>query len=708
MLIKNPVQSKPKVVEQTTLSGDTEKKATGSLFSVKTNLSATKVDTGVKKPRIKTVVDDSPSVAPILKELFKDYEGKYKLVTTEEDLVEYMKSRPELGFDTETTGLNRYLDKLAGFSLGNDKDCIYVPLNHERGTNYNGDRKKLCEILKGDGRKYWGHNSKFDRGMMIIHAGTDIPMKWDSELAARILDNRDGAKLKDLYIKYVDPNAKFYEFSGLFKQPFTKYDPAVVGVYAAVDAMKHYMLGKYQEEVLRTKFPKSYKLMKNVELPLIDVVLDMELKGVAIDKPYYEKFAQELNQEMDEKLAFIQKDFPGFNPSSPKQVGEVLFDRLHLPDYSKKRATGEEFLKLLNHPIPQAILDYRGLKKALSTYVEAIPKCAVQDAEGNWVVHTTYHTIGADTGRFSSSDPNLQNQPRDNRFRYGFMARPGHKLVSTDFSQQEQAVLAGGSQDPKMLEGAEHGRDYYALMASIIWDLPYESCTKKGEHKDLRNKCKSIVLGVTYGMSAKSLAESLNSSDKSHFYTEDECKGILDKFYQGFPQVKVFQEACANFGKEHGYMTSVLGRRRYFKYLGKPAFECPDHPEVAETLNGLTYFNQIRACLDDARREGITVIDNRWKQQDEMRQTTNHYCQGSAADQTKVCMIAIFRDKDFHEKYHGQLLLQIHDEVITEFPEELAEEGGKYVAKIMEEVGSEVIGARIWCEPDVMDHWKKS
>lgn len=707
MLVKNPVQTVIKAVEEMPKSADKKDKPTGSLFAVKTDLQPTKVAKKSTAPRTKTVADDSMSVSATLKELFKDYEGKYKLVTTEEDLIEYMKSRPELGFDTETTGLNRYLDKLAGFSLGNDKDCIYVPLNHERGTNYNGDHKKLGEILRGDGRKYWGHNSKFDRGMMIIHAGTDIPMKWDSELAARILDNRDGAKLKDLYIKYIDPNAKFYEFSGLFKQPFTKYDPAIVGVYAAVDAMKHYMLGKYQEEVLRTKFPKSYKLMKNVELPLIDVVLDMELRGVAIDKPYYAQFAEELNKEMEEKLAFIQKDFPGFNPSSPKQVGEVLFDRLHLPDYSKQRKTGEEFLKLMNHPIPQAILDYRGLKKALSTYVEAIPNCAIQDDAGNWVVHTTYHTIGADTGRFSSSDPNLQNQPKDNRFRRGFIARPGHMLVSADFSQQEQAVLAGGSQDPKMLDGAAHGRDYYALMASIIWDLPYESCTKKGEHKDLRNKCKSIVLGVTYGMSAKSLAESLNDKDKSHFYTEDECKGILNKFYSGFPKVKEFQEACAEFGRTKGYMTSVLGRRRYFKYLGKPAFECPTRPDVAETLNSLQYYNQIRACLDEARKEGIEVIDNRWKQGDEMRQTTNHYCQGSAADQTKVCMIAIYRDKDFNEKYHGHLLLQIHDEVIAEFPEELAEEGGKHMAKIMEEVGSEVIGARIWCEPMCMKHWIK-
>lgn len=710
MLIRNPIvdksKSQPKV-DKAESGAEKKEKKSGGLFTVQTSLAPQKAEK-TATTRVKAVQDDSVAVSQTIRELFKHYEGHYKLVTTEEELVEYMSTRPELGFDTETTGLNRYLDQLAGFSLGNDNDCIYVPLNHIKGINYQGDRKKLEEILKMNDRKYWGFNSKFDRGFMILHAGFDVPMKWDGELAARLLDNRDSAKLKELYIKYIDSNAVFYEYKSLFKQPFVNYDPAVVGVYAGVDAMKHYIIGKYQEEVLRTHFPKSYKLMKNVELPLIDVVLDMELKGVAIDKPYYEKFAEELRAEMNAKLAEIQKDFPGFNPASPKQVAEVLFDRLRLPDYSKRRATGEEYLKEMNHPVPKAILEYRGLSKALSTYVEAIPNCAIQDKEGNWIVHTTYHTIGADTGRFSSSDPNLQNQPRDNRFRYGFMARPGHKLVSTDFSQQEQAVLAGGSQDPKMLEGAEQGRDYYALMASIVWDLPYESCTKKGEHKKLRNMCKSLVLGVTYGMSAKSLAEKLNSEDPNHHYDEDEANRILKKFYDGFPLVKEFQEECMEFGRTHGYMTTALGRRRYFKYLGRPAFECPEHPEVADTLNNLKYYNQIRACLDEAKAEGIQVIDNRWRQQDEARQTTNHYCQGTAADQTKVCMIAIFRDKDFHEKYHGQLLLQIHDEVITEFPEEFAEEGGKHVAKIMEEVGSQVIGARIWCEPESMIHWQKT
>lgn len=711
MLVKNPIQKKEAKPKESAEKATAQTKKSGGLFSVKTDLGVTAPSTKEATPRkSRAIPDDSLEVAEKMKRLFSKYEKRYKLVTTEEALIEYMSTRPELGFDTETNGKDFIYttDSLVGFSIGNENDCIYVPLFHEKGTNYQGDLGRLKEILTGGGRKYWGMNTKFDRLQMRLWAGFDIPMCWDAELAARLLDNREEAALKQQYILHIDPDEEFYNYSSLFKQKFSKYDPAIVGIYGGVDAIKHYVLGKEQEKRMQ-KFPKTMKLMRNVEMPLVDVVMDMEMRGVAIDKPYYEKFTAELRAEMDAKLEEIQRDFPGFNPNSPKQVGEVLFDRLRLPDESKKRSTGAEFLEKMNHPIPKAILEYRTLSKAISTYTEAIPNLAVQDEEGNWIVHTTYHTIGADTGRFSSSNPNLQNQPRDNRFRRGFIARPGHKLVSTDFSQQEQAVLAGGSQDPKMLEGANEGKDYYALMASIIWDLPYESCTKKGEHKKLRDRCKSIVLGVTYGMSAKSLAEKLNTDDPTHHYTTEECEGILKKFYSGFPLVKEFQEECAEFGETHGYMTTVLGRRRYFQFLGKPDFECPDNPEVADTLNGLKWWNQIRACLDEAKAEGIKVFDNRWKKQDEIRQTCNHYCQGSAADQTKVCMLAIYRDKDFHEKYHGQLLLQIHDEVITEFPEEFAEEGGKYVAKIMSDVGSEVIGAKIWCEPSpCMDFWMKT
>lgn len=726
MLIKNPVQQKPKSSEQS------EPKKAGKLFSVTTDLGATKPETKPTTTRAKKVVDDSLEVAQNMKKYFAKYEKRYKLVTTEEDLIAYMVERPELGFDTETDGKDDvWKDNLVGFSIGNERDCIYVPLFHEKGTNYQGDFGRLKEILTGGGRKYWGMNTKFDRSEMSIWAGDaclylrdpaqkalrphavrpegfDIPMCWDAEIAARLLDNREQVALKAQYILHIDPDEEFYNYSSLFKQKFSKYDPAVVGIYGGVDAIKHYILGKYQEKKMRKEFPRIYKLMKNVELPLIDVVMNMEMTGIAIDEPYYADFTASLRAEMDEKLGEIQRDFPGFNPNSPKQVGEVLFDRLRLPDHSKSRKTGEEWLAKIHHPIPKLILDIRKLSKSISTYTEAIPACAIKDENGIPIVHTTYHTIGADTGRFSSSGPNLQNQPKDNRFRRGFVARPGHKLVSCDFSQQEQAILAGGSQDPRMLEGANNGRDYYALMASIIWDLPYERCTKKGDHKHLRNRCKSIVLGVTYGMGSKSLCESLNNDSTDHVYTIEECDQILEKFYSGFPYVKKFQEECAEFGTNYGYMETVLGRRRYFQYLGKPAFDCPDHPEVADTLNGLKYWNQIRACLDEAKAEGIKVFDNRWKQQDELRQTCNHYCQGSAADQTKVCMLALWRDEEFREKYHGQILLQVHDELIAEFPDEFAVEGGKHMAEVMSEVGSEVGRAKIWCEPEVMEFWQKS
>lgn len=702
MLIRVPHSEQLK----SSTKSETRNEAKGKLFvtQVTTLEPKPKKARAVNKPK---VLDDSLEVARKMKELFSEYEGRYKLVTTEEELIEYMSTRPELGFDTETDGLDRYKDVVAGFSIGNADDCIYVPLNHKVGTNYTGDRERLKEILTANGRKYWGMNTKFDRGVMIIHCGFDIPMKWDGEIAARLIDNREEAKLKAQYILHIDPTAKFYEFKELFKQSFTNYDPKIVGIYGGIDAMKHYILGDWQKRLLEEHYPRIYKLMKNVELPLVDVVLDMELYGIAIDTDYYAQFDSELEKEMTEKLSVIQKEFPNFNPNSSKQVAEVLFDRLRLPDPSRARKTGEEYLEKIDHWVPKSILEIRKLSKARSTYTSAIPLLAIKDSNGIPIIHTTYHTIGADTGRFSSTGPNLQNQPRDNRFRRGFVARPGCKLVSCDFSQQEQAVLAGASRDPKMLEGAEAGKDYYALFASIIWDLPYETCTKKGARKDLRNLCKSLVLGITYGMSANSLAESLNANSKDHVFTVDEAEGIMDKFLINFPQVASFKEWCHEFASVNGFMEDMLGRRRYFKYLGKPAFECPDNKELERTLNSLKYYNQIRACLDEAKSEGYVVIDNRWRQGEEMRQTVNHVCQGTAATQTKICMIALYNDETFRNKYKGRLLLQVHDELIAEFPDEFAEEGGKYMAQVMSDVGSTVIGTKIWCSPQIMQYWEK-
>lgn len=704
MLIRNTLQKVEKTESTPIPPAPSSATPNGQLFMPQVAVVVPKE----KKKRAPAVpVDDSLTVAKVIAELFKSYINCYKLVTTEEDLVSYLNANPELGFDTETDGLDRYKDIIAGFSVGTDKHCIYVPLNHRRGTNYTGDRSRLGELLRRNGRKYWGMNTKFDRGVCRIHMGFDIPMKWDAEIAARLLDNREEAKLKTQYILHIDPDAVFYEFGSLFKQKFTYYDPAVVGIYGGVDAMKHCSLGKYQDEKMRDHFPRIYKLMKNVELPLIDVVLDMELRGIAIDVPYYEKFTAELQADADKLLFEIQSKFPNFNPNSPKQVGEVLFDRLRLPDPSKMRKTGEEWLEKIQHPVARSIVEIRKLTKAMSTYTKAIPALAIMDENGIPIIHTTYHTIGADTGRFSSTEPNLQNQPKDNRFRRGFVARPGHMLASCDFAQQEQAILAGVSRDPKMLEGAEKGMDFYALMASIVWKLPYEECTKKGKHKNLRDRCKSIVLGVTYGMGAQSLSDKLNEDSPDHVYTVDEAEQIMTSFYSGFPVVKKFQEWCHNFAKENGYMETTLGRRRYFLYLGKPAFECQERPDVAQTLNSLKYYNQIRACLDECKENDIKVFDNRWRQGDELRQTVNHVMQGGAADQTKICMIALYRDPIFRKKYQGELLLQVHDELIAEFPTELAKEGSEYMASVMCEVGSEVIMTHQRCEPFLMSFWQK-
>lgn len=634
--------------------------------------------------RRKRAVDDSAQVAVRMNELFSQYD--WTVITNEEQLHKWFKEVEEIGLDTETTGLDIFKSSLAGIGIGTESKCAYIPLYHERGKNYQGSLEALERYLNE--KKIYGFNAKFDMKVLKYYLGIEFETHWCAYLGARLYNSAELTNgLKDLYVKYIDPKDESYSFRELFANPFTFYDPAVVAPYAAVDAMKHIRLGKWQE----TKLNKNeMKIMKNLEMPLTHDLVDIELKGVMLDLEWSKHLVELLEADLSAMEAEVAAKYPGLNPGSPKQVAEWLYDKLKLPMIDGRK-TGEAILSQYSHPLAQLVLDYRSAKKMLSTYALKM----VKDADDG-VIHATFNQYGADTGRFSSSDPNLQNIPRDSRFRRMFTARPGHKLVSCDYSQQEVYILASLADDKLMKEAYEKGYDFYSYMASIVFDEPYENCLKGGKKAELRDQMKSVVLGLNYDMGLRSLANSIGK-------TVDETKQIYAKFFEKCPRVRDFRNERVEYAKKHGYVETILGRKRRMSALHLPDFSSSDK-DVERTLNSLTNDYGIRQLLSDAKKVGIEVIDRRAQKTYETRQVVNSAVQGSAADMTKLAIVVASRDEKLKE-YGCQILMQIHDEIIAEFPDEYVEVGGKRLAQIMVDVGYDLIGLKMQSDPKVMKSW---
>ncbi|TLM95347.1 DNA polymerase I [Hymenobacter jeollabukensis] len=565
-----------------------------------------------------------------------DVPHQYHLVDTpgaRKSLVQFLVKQKEVSFDTETTGLDTMTSRLVGLSFSwHVGEAYYVPVP------WGPDDVEAAQAIVDEFRPFFdaenvrkiGQNIKYDLSILKHYGVTVRGPLFDTMLAHYLLEpdmrhNMD--VLAETYLHYspisilelIGPKGKNQKTMG-------DIPPAEVKDYACEDAdvtlqLKHVFEPRLEAQGL-------LPLLNDVENPLVPVLADVEYAGVRIDASAladYSGILQGYITETEEQIFKISGE--PFNIGSPKQLGEVLFDKLQVGGKPKKTktgqyATGEEVLSLLaaEHPIAALILEYRQLTKLKSTYVDALPQL-VCELDGR--IHTSFNQAVAATGRLSSTNPNLQNIPirteKGREIRRAFVPRDNdHLLVAADYSQIELRIMASFSQDPTMIESFRQGLDIHQSTASKIFKVPLDQVDS-----DMRRKAKTANFGIIYGISAFGLAQRLNINRK-------EATELIDAYFAEFPAVKQYMDESIRKARDLEYAETLLGRRRYLR----------DINSRNATLRGYTERNAINAPI-----------------------------QGTAADIIKVAMIHI-HDWLEQEKLGTKMILQVHDELVFDAPKD--------------------------------------
>lgn len=563
----------------------------------------------------------------------EDLSYDYQLVDNKEEmaiLAEKLLAQNFFSLDTETTGIDPITAELVGMSFSfaeNQAFYVPVPANREEALTIVNIFKPAFE--NPDSLKI-GQNIKYDLIMLANYGVTLKGKMFDTMIAHYVLqpELRHGMDyLAEIYLKY--ETIKIEELIGAKgKKQGNMRDlaPEAVYKYACEDADVTLKLKQVLENELEKNGVK--KLFEEIEMPLVPVLAYMERNGVRIDtealKETSRHFTARMNQIEEEvhQLAGME-----FNIASPKQVGEVLFDRLKIVEKAKKTKTGqyvtsEEVLESLRgkHEIVGKILEHRGLKKLLGTYIDALPQL-INPATGR--IHTSFNQTVTATGRLSSSNPNLQNIPIRNEdgkeIRKAFIPDEGCEFFSADYSQIELRIMAHLSNDPHMIEAFQKDQDIHAATAAKIYKIKLEEVTR-----EQRSKAKTANFGIIYGISVFGLAERLNVDRK-------EAKALIDGYFENYPNVKVYMDQSIQEAREKGYIETIFKRKRYL----------PDINSKNAVVRGYAERNAINAPI-----------------------------QGSAADIIKVAMIRIYQ-RFQEEGIHSKMILQVHDELnFSVLPEE--------------------------------------
>lgn len=652
-------------------------------------------------------------------------EGEVETIRTPERLKEYMdhcKQSGEYVLDVETTGLDIYNDILVGICLYTPGETsAYVPFNHTDLQNVRvADqmseeqvRDIMIPYLQDQELRCINHNIKFDNKKLAWDwKQVIVNIYWDTQIAGNVLNENEPHKLKPMYNKYIlHGKGSGEDYKDLFDGiPFNYVPIDIATVYGANDGFKTYALYKFQSQYLREDHPredfrKMYYVFREVEMPLIPLCTDMEMRGVEIREDFAKELSEDFNKELVEveakcdayveqfkqyildhnNLMRLTKGTCKINYSSPQQVAALFYDIFKLKSVSRKepRGTGDKIIQKFlstakkkdtkkSREFAEFLENYqrfKEIKKLLGTYVDKIPQ--VKEPKIN-AVYTTYNQYGAKTGRFSSSDTvskiNLQNIPsKEKRIRKIFKARDGYKLVGGDFSQIEPRVLAFLSGDESMINAYKEGKDLYAIMGSQVYQLPYEDCrefypdgTVNTEGKHRRTTMKSVLLGIMYERGATAIGEQFNKS-------AEWAQQLIDNFYKSFPKINQYRLKIENMAETYGYVTTITGRKRRL-----PDMQLEDK--------------------DD------------YRYQEAHRQSLNSVIQGSSADIMKLSMIAIYNDPRY-KALDCHMIITVHDELIMEVPEDHIKEGAELLVGTMKRVGHSLIDLPMSVDAEVNDYW---
>lgn len=593
---------------------------------------------------------------------------KPQIITTTaqlDELVETLKKQRNLdrpvAWDTETTDLNPRQAKLVGIGCCWNHEITniaYIPIGHKQGEQL--PQKQVLDalrpILESSNYPKVFQNTKFDR-LVLWHQGIQLDgVVFDTMLASYVLHPESSHKLSDLCEQYLsDIVSKNYDELELKKnQTIADLDISTVADYCGMDAYATFLLvDKLKAEL--SQIPELEQLLLDVEQPLEPVLAAMENQGILVDTQYLNTLSQQLEKDLSmlEQNAY-QAAGEKFNLGSPKQLGTILFETLELnrkksrktkTGYSTDHATLEKLQG--DHPIIDYILEYRTLSKLKSTYVDALPELVDPKTKR---IHTHFNQSVTATGRLSSSNPNLQNIPIrtefSRRIRQAFIPQQGWLLIAADYSQIELRILAHLSQEPILLEAYQNGQDVHRVTAQLLFE-------KDEITLEERNLGKTINFGVIYGMGSQRFAREAGVSAAVG-------KEFINKYRQRYAKVFDYLESMKKEAIAKGYVTTILGRRRYFNF----SYEQISH---------------VRG--NDPKQIDLDKLNLHYRDAQLLRAAANAPIQGSSADIIKIAMVKIHH---ILNNYRARLLLQVHDELVFEIPPEEWEELQPKIKETME------------------------
>ncbi|CAD0224163.1 DNA polymerase I [Chryseobacterium sp. JV274] len=558
-------------------------------------------------------------------------------------LVDNLLKQKVVCFDTETTSLNELEAELVGMSFSYKKGlAYYIPLSEDRA-----EVLQTLEIFrpffeKEDLLKI-AHNLKYDYKVLKQYDITVKGAMFDTMIAHYLLnpDGRHGMDyLSEVYLNYKPVSIEtIIGKKGKKQGSFRDADLRTQTDYAAEDADITFQL--YELFAPQLKKENLEELFYNIEMPLMEVLAKMELAGISLDEKWLAQESIDLENDLKQlETTIFELSGEEFNMNSPKQLGEILFEKMQLDPKAKKTKTGqyatsEDVLQKLSskHEIIKHILEYRTYQKLKSTYVDALPSQI--DKEDNRV-HTNFSQTTAATGRLASVNPNLQNIPirtlRGQQIRGAFVSGEGKKIISADYSQIELRLIAEISGEDNMIKAFQDGEDIHASTAAKLFKIPLEEVSKTQ-----RSQAKTVNFGIIYGQGAFALAEQTGLS-------RTEAKQMIEAYFETYPKLKEYMAEQVNKARQMGYVETILGRKRHLKDINSNNFVVRGHAE---------------------------------------RNAVNAPVQGSAADVVKLAMIKIDREI-MEQQLKTKMLLQVHDELIFESPADEIEAASKLIKTEME------------------------